>query len=161
MYVLEHLPSQQNSNSQLWCCRLVPSVPLGCWCWRLHNWEMITGVVVFNPPQGMGCDKGIGRKMQRGSRRWREEGRDQNWHRWRMMLFLKGLVFLGLPVLHVHRWKIVSWVKLPRDRTVISVNDNNMFIVLLCLFGWRDRIVIKCGPVFCLYDLETFIRIVQ
>lgn len=69
---------------------------------------MITGVVVFNPPQGMGCDKGIGRKMQRRVEKVEGRGKRPELAPMEDDAVFKGPVFLGLPVSPVHGWKIVS-----------------------------------------------------
>ncbi len=164
MYVLEHLPSQQNSISQLWCCRLVPGVPLDHWGWRLHKWEMITGVVVFNPPWGTGWGEGR-EEEEEGSRREREK--EQSWCPWE-----RYAVFIGPIILCVclcvcvcvcvcvsgEQWRTLPWVKPARDLIVISVIDTNMFIVLLCPSGGKDSIILMCcvqfllfGDVLCLF----------
>lgn len=139
MHVLEHLPSLQNSNSQLRCCRLVPSVPSDHWCWMLHKWEMITGVVAFNPPQGVGWGE------------WRVEeveGRGK-----RMEPVPVGEVWCCFYRASVCVWRTLPRVKPPRDPTVISVMDTNMFIVLLCPTGGKDPVIIIWGVVLSLYIL--------
>lgn len=53
-----------------------------------------------------------------------------------LMLFLKGQCVC------VCVWRTLPRVKPPRDPTVISVIDTNMFIVLLCPTGEKDPVLI-------------------
>lgn len=131
MYVWEHLQSQHNSNSQLQRCRSEPSVPLNHWCWLFLKWEMITGVVVFNPPQGVGWWEWGVERVEGGGRRME-----------------------SVPLGEVWCCFYTPHVEPPRDPNIISVIDTNMFIVLLCPTGGKDPIIIMWGVVLSLYILH-------